>query len=205
MEIIREELLELTRRMTLTRNCFSRIAGAYFDEEGFMDGTFNQHFLKLSKQEQEEHIKIAKTIPFADTNKQIKNILIPDSAKGPGKMSQLLAALKECELKNDALLYDLYEYIGDRYQPGYDYSVLLFYGAYDIPQKGTDKQAQWESDEVYTFLIGALCPLKGDYESGIPAAGFLYPAFIDRGASLDYIQVFDENGNCERVRDILFR
>lgn len=33
MNIDREDMLELTRRMTVARNCFSRIAGAYLDEE----------------------------------------------------------------------------------------------------------------------------------------------------------------------------
>ena len=47
-KINREDMLELTRRMTLKRNCFDRIAGAYLDEEGLVDGTFNKHFQKLS-------------------------------------------------------------------------------------------------------------------------------------------------------------
>lgn len=51
-KINREDMLELTRRMTVKRNCFSRIAGAYMDEEGDVDGTFNRHFLKLSPSEQ---------------------------------------------------------------------------------------------------------------------------------------------------------
>lgn len=34
-EINRDDMLELTRRMTLKRNCFDRIAGAYFDDDGF--------------------------------------------------------------------------------------------------------------------------------------------------------------------------
>ena len=29
--ICREDMLELTRRMTVKRNCFTRVAGAYFD------------------------------------------------------------------------------------------------------------------------------------------------------------------------------
>lgn len=33
-EINRGDMLELARRMTLKRNCFDRIAGAYLDEEG---------------------------------------------------------------------------------------------------------------------------------------------------------------------------
>ena len=43
--INREEILELTRRMTLSRASMTRIAGSYMDSEGFIDGTFNTNFL----------------------------------------------------------------------------------------------------------------------------------------------------------------
>ena len=46
--INREDMLELTRRMTPSRTCMDRIAGGYMDEDGFLDGSFNIHFLKLS-------------------------------------------------------------------------------------------------------------------------------------------------------------
>ena len=42
----REDLLELTRRMTAKRSSMTRIAGSYMDAEGFVDGTFNTNFLK---------------------------------------------------------------------------------------------------------------------------------------------------------------
>ena len=54
--INREDMLELTRRMTPARSSVSRIAGAYFDEEGYVDGTFNTHFLKLSPAEKTKQI-----------------------------------------------------------------------------------------------------------------------------------------------------
>ena len=53
-KIDREELMELTRRMTVKRNCFSRIAGAYIDKEGWVDGTFHTHFGKLKEAERAE-------------------------------------------------------------------------------------------------------------------------------------------------------
>ena len=43
--INRDDMLELTRRMTPARASVGRIAGAYFDEEGYVDGTFNTNFL----------------------------------------------------------------------------------------------------------------------------------------------------------------
>ena len=118
MHIDREDMLELTRRMTIARNCFNRVAGAYMDEEGFIDGSFNTHFLKLSPADKEKQLAIAKTIPYAKTNEQLKNFRIDSRQKKPGSIWHLLTALRDCELKNDALLYSLYEYIGERYVCG---------------------------------------------------------------------------------------
>ena len=54
MSINREEILALTRRMTVKRTSMTRIAGCYADAEGFIDGTFNVNFLKLSPAEREK-------------------------------------------------------------------------------------------------------------------------------------------------------
>ena len=43
-KINREDMLELTRRMTLKRNCFGRVAGGYYDEDGNLEDSFNVHF-----------------------------------------------------------------------------------------------------------------------------------------------------------------
>lgn len=59
MHIDREDMLELTRRMTLSRSCFGRVAGAYMDEEGFIDGTFNTHFQKLSGADRTKNLKLS--------------------------------------------------------------------------------------------------------------------------------------------------
>ena len=82
--INREDMLELTRRMTIKRNCFSRIAGAYMDEEGFVDGTFNTHFLKLSASDQTRNLAIAKTIPFSETNINLKEYQFTKEDEKPG-------------------------------------------------------------------------------------------------------------------------
>ena len=58
--INREDMLELTRRMTPARSHIDRIAGAYYDAEGYIDGTFNTHFLKLSTAEKTKNLELAK-------------------------------------------------------------------------------------------------------------------------------------------------
>ena len=166
--INREDMLELTRRMTISRNCFSRVVGAYFDEEGYVDGTFNIHFLKLSKADQGKNLKLAKAIPFADTNRQLKEYVFPETAKKPGSIWQLLMALKECELKNDGLLETFYEILGEKLNQNREYGFYLFYGCYDVPRKGNDKTeqcicaGQWRLRDgraaVWLFISGIFGP-----------------------------------------------
>ena len=45
---------------------------AYFDEEGYVDGTFNTHFLKLSAAERSRNLNQAKTLLLAKTNEELK-------------------------------------------------------------------------------------------------------------------------------------
>ena len=75
MKINREEMLALTRRMTVKRTSMTRIAGCYADAEGGIDGTFNVNFLKLSPSEQEQNLELAKAVPFAQTNQNLKRYL----------------------------------------------------------------------------------------------------------------------------------
>ena len=102
--IDREDMLELTRRMTPSRHCFDRAAGAYMDGDGFIDGSFNIHFGKLNPAETAKNLKLAKTVPFSGTNRNLKEYKVPGKSETSKKMLQLLCALKDCALKNDALV-----------------------------------------------------------------------------------------------------
>lgn len=206
-KIDREDMLELTRRMTLKRNCFDRIAGAYLDGDGFVDGTFNKHFQRLSQKDQQANLNIAKAIPFAETNVQLKEYVFGEDDTGAGSVWQLLTALNECELKNDALLDVFYETFGNRYQTTGDYAVYFFHGNYDVPLKAGDKENLWESEEVYQFLVCAVCPVSGDYEPGEPECGFLFPAFKDRSGDRYRINVFaakERGRQAQSLEKILF-
>ena len=191
IQINRNDMLELTRRMTLKRNCFTRIAGAYVDEDGYVDGSFNISFLDLSAKEKTTNLAIAKAIPFSDTNVNLKYIRFQKEDQKPGSMWQMLMALKECKLKNDALLDVFYEVIGEKYHSKEQYAVYLFHGNYDIPLKAGDGESLWESEEVYNFIICAICPFYGNYELGMPKWGFLFPAFTDRSSDINGIAVYN--------------
>lgn len=194
--INREDMLELTRRMTIARHHITRIAGAYYDEEGYVDGTFNTNFLKLSKADQGKNLELAKAVIFSETNQELKEVLISDAARGYDKMLTLLDAVCSVDLKNDALMENFYEILGEQIPFDEPFGLFVFRGSYDIPLKGSDKEVQGESEEVYQYLVVSIFPLQGDYEPGEPVCGFLYPSFKDRSADRDHVLIFDKSG-CE--------
>lgn len=188
--INREDMLELTRRMTPLRSCFDRIAGAYIDDMGEVEESFNIHFGKLSNADKARNLELAKTVPFSKTNIQLKEYTFPEAAKGKESIWQLLHAMLQCGLKNDALMEVFYEQMADGYPVDHDAAVFVFHGVYDIPLKGKDKESQWESEEVYEFIICTVSPMQAEYEPAEPVFGFLYPAFSNRSADREKIDVF---------------
>lgn len=204
--INREDMLELTRRMTPKRTSITRIAGCYMDGDGEIDGSFNTNFLNLSLGEKEKNLAIAKAIPFSKTNEQLKEYKFSPEDEKPGSMWQLLMALKESGLKNDALMEIFYEFMGNAYNAGGEYAVYVFHGRYDVPLKAADKENLWESEEVYEYLICAICPLAGEYEPGAPEWGFLFPSFSERSGDIHRIAVYqaDPERPHRELRNTLF-
>ena len=74
MHIDREDMLELTRRMTVSATVFPELSGAYMDEEGFIDGTFNTQFSEVVRKRKEKNLNIAKTVPYSNTNVNLEKL-----------------------------------------------------------------------------------------------------------------------------------
>lgn len=202
--INREDMLELTRRMTPERTCFDRIAGAYINDMGEIEDSFNIHFGKLSGSEKARNLEIAKAIPFSKTNVQLKEYDFPMISKGKNSIYQLLQAIQQCGLKNDALMDILYEQITDGYVVPEEFAIYVFHGVYDIPLKGKDKESLWESEEVYDFIICTVSPMRAEYEPDTPVFGFIYPAFSDRSADREKIDIFHVNPE-EKEEGLLYK
>ena len=198
--INREDMLELTRRMTLKRTSMTRIAGSYMDADGFIDGTFNTSFLKLSAKDREKNLAIAKYIPFSDTNKELKQFKFSKEAIKTGGIWQLLMGIKTSGLKNDALLETFYELVAEVYKTNHDYAIYVFHDRYDVPVKAADHERMGESEEVYEYIICTICPVSDDYEPGIPEWGFLFPAFTDRSEDRNYINIFQPKEHLELLK-----
>ena len=203
-KINRNDMLELTRRMTLSRNCFVRAAGAYIDDEGYIDNTFNVNFKNMSKHDQQVNLDLAKTIPFSKTNEQLKRYKFPEGDMAYDSIHKLLMALSQYGLKDDLPVQTLCEQLaegicstrdssnGTNRLQGQEFGIYIYHGIYDIPKKGSDHSEQWESEEIYSFLICVVAPVDKDYNAGTPKCGFIFPAFEDRSAEPGKIDVFFE-------------
>lgn len=200
--INREDMLELTRRMTVKRTHFTRIAGCYVDADGDFEGSFNRAFGDLKASEKEANLAIAKAVPFAGTNENLIECRFPGESKISNDMWKLLMGIRESGLKNDAMLDTFYDLVMEHVQMKGPYSIILFHGIYDIPQKGSDKQRLGDSESVYEYVICTVCPVSGDYESGTPLSGFLFPAYAEQCAILSHIDFYEGKNGSNTAKEI---
>ncbi|MBE5996196.1 MAG: DUF4317 family protein [Lachnospiraceae bacterium] len=198
--IDREDMLELTRRMTLSRNCFTRVAGCYLDKHGELDDTFNTSFIGLKPADKKQNLEMAKTIPFGRTNDQLKGYIIPENAMGKGSFYQLLNGVLQCELKNDLLMEILYEQIAKNYSKSPDAAIYIYHGSYDIKSKAADGEYLEGSEAVYDFLICTIAPVLFDYEPDMPEFGFLFPAFYERSMTRNAINIFTKRSEEQETK-----
>ncbi len=73
---------------------------------------------------------------------------------------RFLLRLRDSKLKDDALLEEFYQSIIDNYDFGENYLILLFHDAYDVMVKTSDNIKMDESEEVYSYIMCAICPVS---------------------------------------------
>ncbi len=204
--INREDMLELTRRMTLSRNCFYRVAGAYMDQEGYIDNTFNANFRNMGTHDKNVNLELAKTIPFSKTNKQLRSYEFPKGDMAYDSIHKLVMALSQYGLKDDLLVQTLCEQLAEAIHIPQEYGIFIYHGLYDVPRKGSDNEEQGESEEVFQFIICAVARVDKDYNAEKPELGFLFPAFENRSSDPSHIDVYcidPENPDMGFVKKIL--
>lgn len=188
--INREDMLELTRRMTLSRNCFYRAAGAYMDPEGYIDNSFNVNFRNMGTHDKQLNLELAKTIPFSKTNQQLRSFEFPKGDLAYDSIHRLLMALSQYGLKDDLLVQTLCEQLAEGIHIPQEYGIFVYHGLYDVPVKGSDKEEQGDSEEVFRFIICAVARVDKDYNAAKPELGFLFPAFENRSSDPSRIDIY---------------
>jgi len=199
----KKEILELKRRFTKSGTTFSRFAGCYVDGERNKICTFNSPFLTLEDDDFYKYLEIASKTLSGSLGNNLLNLEFPISEEAPGGHQTFLMGIRESELANEDLLNSWYDLIIEGYQHTGNYLILLFLDAYDVPMKTSDNLKTGESEEVYTYLLGAICPVElskpglgyleteqrigsriRDWVVLPPETGFLFPSFNKRSTDI---------------------
>lgn len=201
----KKDVLEIKRRMKQDTCTFTRMCGCYVDADHNKITKIAETFLNIEDAEYYKYLDIArKTLSGAVGNSLIE-LQFPDHGEQLGFTGQqFLMGLLESKLKNDELLDTFYDMVMDSYDYVGNYLILIFHDAYDVIMKTSDNNKLDESEEVYEYLLCAICPVNltkpglgyredenriesriRDWVVGAPNTGFLFPAFTERSADFD--------------------
>ncbi len=199
----KKDLLELKRRFKKESCTFTRLCGCYVDAGHSKVTTFGGTFLNLEDEEFFKYLEIARKVMSGAIGNNILELEFPISEEAPGGRQQFLMGLRESALKNDELMEAFYDLVIQSYDYAGNYLILVFHDAYDVMTKTSDHRKLDESEEVYEYLLCAICPVAlskpglgyreeenriapriRDWVVGAPDTGFLFPAFTDRSADI---------------------
>jgi len=208
----RKDVAELKRRFKKEDCTFTNMCGCYVDSHKNIRVRLQETFLNLPEEEFYRYLEIAKKALSGSIGNQLLEVsFLPEEAKSGGKQDFLLA-LRESRLKNPDLLERLYELIIETYDFAGNYLILVFHDVYDVMVKTTDNRKLEESEEVYEYILCAICPVEltkaalgyreeenriglrvRDWVVSMPEKGFLFPAFSDRSTDIHALLYYTKN------------
>ncbi|MGN0352570.1 MAG: DUF4317 domain-containing protein [Roseburia sp.] len=199
----KKEVLELKRRLKKDECTFTRMCGCYVDADHNKVVNIGETFLNLEEEEYYKYLDIAKKTLSGTLGNNLLELEFPTAEEAAGGRQQFLMGLRESKLKNDELLDAFYDMVIDSYDYVGNYLILIFHDAYDVMTRTSDNNDLDESEEVYEYLLCAICPVTltkpglgyredenrigpriRDWVVGMPDTGFLFPAFTDRSTDI---------------------
>ena len=154
----KKDILELKRRFKKDACTFTRLCGCYVDADHNKVTSFGETFLNLEDEEFYKYLEIAKKIMSGTIGNNLLELEFPTAEEAAGGRQQFLMGLRESALKNDDLMDAFYDLVIDSYDYVGNYLILVFHDAYDVMTKTSDNNKLDESEEVYEYLLCAICP-----------------------------------------------
>ena len=201
------EVAELRRRFRQDRSGISHVRGCYVNENREIVSQFDQSLGVLTQEENEKLLTLLRRTLTGTLGKNLLDITFATQQVVHGAEHKRLMDLRASELKDEEAVAALFQAVIQSVSLEGNYMILLAHDAYDVPYRGKDGEEQEDaSSEVFSYLICAICPVHGDYEPGRPECGFLFPAFTERCANLNGIDIFQadtSHPHMELIREIL--
>lgn len=208
----KKEVLELKRRFKKDAATFTQLVGCYVDCNHNKICKIGGKFLTLEEDEYYKYLEIANKVLSGTLGNNLLNLEFPREEEEVGGRQQILMALRDSKLEDETLLDTYYDLVIDTYDEAGNYLILLYLDSYDVMTRTTDNINVDESEEVYTYLLAAICPVSlskpglgyledekrigprvRDWVVGAPDTGFLFPAFNDRSTDIHSTLFYTKN------------
>ena len=186
--------------------------GCYVDCNREKICKFGGKFLTLEEEEYYKYLEIANKVLSGTLGNNLLNLSFPIEEEQVGGRQQILMALRDTDLEDETLLDTYYDLVIDTYDEPGNYLILLYLDSYDVMTRTNDNINVDESEEVYKYLMCAICPVSlskpglgylesekrigpriRDWVVGVPATGFLFPAFNDRSTDIHSTLFYTRN------------
>ena len=205
----KKDILEIKRRFKKDACTFTRMCGCYVDADRNKVLTFGETFLNLEDEEFHKYLEIAKKVLSGTIGNNLLELEFPASEEEAGGRQQFLMGLRDSCLKSDELMEAFYDHVIDSYEYVGNYLILVFHDAYDVMTTPSAHTKLDESEEVYEYLLCAICPVTltkpglgyradenrigpriRDWVVGVPDTGFVFPAFTDRSTDIHSVMFY---------------
>ena len=208
----KKEVLELKRRFKKEAATFTRVSGCYVDGNHDKVCKFGNTFLNLEEDEFYKYLEIANKALSGTIGNNLLELKFPIEEEEVGGRQHILMALRASKLEDENLLDTFYDLVIDTYDHAGNYLIVLFHDAYDVMTRTKDNNNLDESEEVYEYLICAICPVDlskpglgfledehrigprvRDWVVGAVDTAFLFPAFNDRSTDIHSTLFYAKN------------
>lgn len=208
----KKEVLELKRRFKKEAATFTRVCGCYVDGNHNKVCKFGNTFLNLEEDEFYKYLEIANKALSGTIGNNLLELKFPIEEEEVGGRQHILMALRASKLEDENLLDTFYDLVIDTYDHAGNYLIVLFHDAYDVMSWTSDNNNLDESEEVYEYLICAICPVDlskpglgfleeehrigprvRDWVVGAVDTAFLFPAFNDRSTDIHSTLFYTKN------------
>lgn len=208
----KKDILELKKRFKNDHCTFTKMCGCYVNGEKNILLKFRETFLNLEEDDYFKYLEIAKKVLSGTIENNILELNFELNEEHVNEKQLEFMKLKNSQLKDDLLLDDFYNSIINNYDYEGNFLILIFHDAYDIITKTKDNAKLDESEEVYEYILCAICPVElskaglryfeeensiksrtRDWVVEAPSNGFVFPAFINRTTDVNSIMYYTKN------------
>ena len=199
-----KEIGEILRHIRRDRSNITHLYGCYVNENREIISEFRQSVGLMSENEGEKYFGILRRTLSGKIGKNLIDISFKTSQVADSDEHRLLMELRQSCLQNGECRTAFYHKVIESVSLNENYLILLGCDSYDVPFKSKDDVTQSDrSDETFTFLLCAICPVKQTkpalryiaeeklfHDGGItnvvsaPELGFLFPAFDGRSTNI---------------------